>query len=183
MTTNNFKKPIIDGVIVVEGKSDTSKLKSLFEVDTIETDGYRCKKETIQTIKEIAKHKKIIIFTDPDLAGEKIRKLVANCLDSFDQCFINKQDMITGSKKIGVAEAKPESLQKALEERFSYDKKCQSLTWNEYVDLGFITNKNKRIYLCHKLKISYSNNKQLFKRLNMLNLTFQQIKQILNNEQ
>ncbi len=179
MVTN---KPIIDGVIVVEGKTDTAKLKSLFEVETIETDGYRCKKDVIKTIQAISQHKRIIVFTDPDLAGEKIRKIVCESLTCFDQCFISKQDMVAHAKKIGVAEAKPEALMKALSQRFTYQKDNQSLSWNDYVDLGFINNKSKRIYLCHQLHISYANNKQLFKRLNMLNLTFDQIKGLLKYE-
>lgn len=176
-------KPIIDAIVIVEGKTDTIKLKSLFEVETIETDGFRCRKEIINLIKNVAKHKKIIIFTDPDLVGEKIRKILCENLDEFDQCFITKKDMVKNSKKIGIAEAKPEALIEALKNSFTYNKFSKSISWEQYIDLELINNKAKRINLCKRLKISYSNNKQLFKRLNMLNLSLNEIKKILNDNE
>ena len=39
-----------------------------------------------------------------------------------------------------------------------------------------MTSKEKRIALCEKLNISYSNGKQLLKRLNMFGVTLEEIK-------
>ena len=48
----NNHKPTINAVVIVEGKTDTNKLKKLFDVQTIETNGLNLKKETIDFIVE-----------------------------------------------------------------------------------------------------------------------------------
>ena len=37
-------------VIIVEGKNDTRRLQMFFNVDTIETDGYRLRPETLDLL-------------------------------------------------------------------------------------------------------------------------------------
>ena len=44
---------MIKEVIVVEGVNDTKRLKSFFDVETIETHGLGLKKDTIELIKKI----------------------------------------------------------------------------------------------------------------------------------
>ena len=66
----------IKQIIVVEGKNDTNVLKSYFDCDTIETHGTHLGKEILAQI-ALAKEKRgIIIFTDPDYPGEKIRSTI-----------------------------------------------------------------------------------------------------------
>ena len=59
--------------IVVEGKNDTNVLQSYFECDTIETHGTHLSKDTLKQIEIAANTRGVIIFTDPDFPGEKIR--------------------------------------------------------------------------------------------------------------
>ncbi len=175
-------KPFIHGVVVVEGKTDTDKLRSLFELETLETHGYQCSSQMIKTLQTLAKHQPIIILTDPDQPGNYIRSIVSQALDQFSQCYITKQDMQPGSKKLGVAEAKPEVLVQVLTPYISDHKPHPSLTWNQYLELGLVSHKAKRFHLCKSLNIAYSNNKQLFKRLNLLQLTTQEIQELMDYE-
>ena len=46
-------KKQIQEVVVVEGKTDTNKLKSLFHVDTIETNGSEISIQTLGLIKKV----------------------------------------------------------------------------------------------------------------------------------
>jgi ribonuclease M5 len=107
------EKRIIDGIVVVEGKTDTAKLQKLFEVQTIETGGSRLSKKTIELIKNAAKNNKIILLLDPDGPGESIRRKIEQILPGFYNVHINKKD-IKNSKKIGIAEASDSSIIKAL---------------------------------------------------------------------
>ncbi|MDE5651471.1 MAG: ribonuclease M5 [Ureaplasma sp.] len=171
-------KQKIRQTIVVEGKSDLDKIKSLFNVDVITTNGSDINKEKLNLIKKINENNGVILFLDPDYAGEKIRKIITNELKTVKQCFIAPEDMIEGSKKIGIAEASNEAIINALNKVIEFDKCKSSLSLNEYNSLR-IDNKNKRINICKSLNISYCNNKQLFKRLNMMGIKKSQLESIL----
>lgn len=64
----------IEEVIVVEGRDDVINLKRFVEAEIIATHGYGITEETIDKIRTANRRKGIIILTDPDFAGEKIRK-------------------------------------------------------------------------------------------------------------
>ena len=63
----------IKEIIVVEGKDDTTAIKRAVNADTIETNGSAVNDETIEKIKLAQTTRGVIIFTDPDFPGEKIR--------------------------------------------------------------------------------------------------------------
>ena len=66
----------IKEVIVVEGKNDTLKIKQAVDADTIETNGSAINEETIDMIRHAQRKRGVIIFTNPDYPGEKIRKTI-----------------------------------------------------------------------------------------------------------
>lgn len=167
-------KKRIKEIVVVEGKTDTAKLKQLFDVNTIETNGLSLSQKTINDIKILSKENGLIFFLDPDGPGEKIRKKLIEHFPQSKNCFISKDDIAKTSKKIGVAEANNLAIIKAFENVVTFNTNNNSLSWEEYLNLD-LDNVIKRKNLCSKLNISYCNNKQLFKRINMLNLTYSQI--------
>lgn len=174
-----IEKEKISEIVIVEGKTDSNKLKSIFNVNTLETNGLALSKRKLNEIISISKERGIILFLDPDGPGEKIRKKIMDHIPEAKQCFIKKSDIKKG-KKIGVAEASVESIVNAFKNVSKFSKLNNSLSWNEYIDLD-LSSKAIRAYLCSKLNISYCNNKQLFKRLNMLNLKFDDVKNIIKN--
>jgi ribonuclease M5 len=107
----------------VEGKTDSQRLKTLFNVQTIETNGSALNSNTINLIKQASLTKKIVLFLDPDGPGEMIRKKLVNQLKHFEQTFIKKSDM-KSKKKIGVAEA----IIKALKNVIGFDTNLNSLS-------------------------------------------------------
>ncbi len=175
-------KPTIDGVVIVEGKTDTAKLSRLFNIETVETNGLNLKPETINFIKELSKTKEIILFLDPDGPGEKIRKKLVDELDQTVNVFIDKKDInFDNNSKIGVAEAYDQAIINAFKNYVIFSKEePQSLSWEEYLSLELNT-QLKRKQLCDKLHISLCNNKQLYKRLNMMGLTYQALIKVVNN--
>lgn len=160
----------IKEIIVVEGKSDTALLKELFEVDTIETHGLALDKKTIELIKEANKTRGIIVLTDPDFPGKKIRDQIQTVIPNCKHAFVSKKDA-TGKKKLGIAEANKEAVVLALENMVSFDVDNQSITWHEFIDLDIIGNKQRRLLVYDLFNLGYGNVKTLFKRLNMVGIS------------
>ncbi len=174
------KKQIIKQIIVVEGKTDSNHLKRLFDVETIETNGSALNKKTIELIKKASQKNGVILFLDPDFSGELLRKKIIQHLDNnYSEAFIIKKNWNT--KKIGVNEATDEEIVNAIlrSATFTY-KKNNSIDLYSYTTLN-LNSFDKRKKICDKLNIPYSNNKQLFKRLNMLNINYEQLKELIND--
>lgn len=168
----------IDGIVVVEGKTDTQKLKSIFDVQTIETNGSALDQNTINLIKQASVNHKIYLLLDPDGPGEKIRKKLTNELKSAINVFITKNDLKKNTKKIGIAEATNEAIINAFKYCIIFNRDNNSLKWSEYEILN-LNSKLKRNFLCNKLKISECNHKTLFKRLNMMNIDYKKLQKII----
>lgn len=68
----------VDKAIIVEGKYDKIKLSSILDAVIIETDGFAIfkDKEKQKLIRNLAKTKGIVILTDSDSAGFKIRSFI-----------------------------------------------------------------------------------------------------------
>ena len=160
----------IKEIIVVEGKSDTALLKELFEVDTIETHGLALDKKTLELIKEANKTRGVIVLTDPDFPGKKIRDQIQTVVPNCKHAFVSKKDA-TGKKKLGIAEANKEAVVLALENMVSFDVDNQSITWHEFIDLDIIGNKQRRLLEYDLFNLGYGNVKTLFKRLNMVGIS------------
>lgn len=72
----------ISQVIIVEGKYDQIRLSSIVDALIITTDGFRIfkNKEKRELIKTVGEKKGVIIFTDSDAAGFKIRAFLTSVL-------------------------------------------------------------------------------------------------------
>ena len=77
-----MEKKRIDLPIIVEGKYDKIKIKSLFEACVITTEGFGVFKnsEKLALIKRLAEKSKIIVITDSDGAGKLIRSHVTSAI-------------------------------------------------------------------------------------------------------
>lgn len=67
--------------VIVEGKYDKIKLSSIIDTLIITTDGFSVfkNKEKIALIKELAEKNGVIVLTDSDSAGFKIRNYIKGC--------------------------------------------------------------------------------------------------------
>lgn len=173
-------KKKIKEVIVVEGKTDTAIIQKLFDADTIETHGLALTEETLDFIEEMNKTKGVILLTDPDYPGMKIRNMIMKRIPHVKQAFVDKKDAI-GKRKLGIAEAREEAIIQALENVVSFSKESQSITWEEFISLDIIGNKEKRLLIYDLFHLGYGNAKTLFKRLNMAGITKEDILEQLKN--
>ena len=172
---------MIKEVIVVEGKNDTKRLKEFFDVETIETHGLGLNKETIEYIKKINEKRGIILFLDPDTPGEKIRNRLNNEIPGLKNAFVMKEDAKT-KKKVGIEHASKEILKEALDNLISYKDFEESITKEEYYRLGLngLSDSGiKRDKISRYYHLGKCNSKTMYKRLNMLGITFKDIENIL----
>ena len=172
---------MIKEVIVVEGKNDSKRLKEFFDCETIETHGLGLNKNTLELIKEINDRLGVILFLDPDTPGEKIRKRINDAIPNLKNAFILKEDART-KKKVGVEHASKEVLEEALLNVVSYIDKKESLSYEEFIDLGLSglkQSQTKRDIVSKKFHIGKCNSKTMFKRLNLLQVKKQDIEKIL----
>ena len=113
---------MIKEVLVVEGKMDVVAIDKAVEADCIITEGFNLKPQALKNIEQAYKKRGIIIMTDPDSAGERIRKFLAKRFPDAKHAFVPKEDA-TANDDIGIEQASPEAIRTALE-------KVRTLDWN-----------------------------------------------------
>ena len=172
----------IEEVIVVEGKTDTAILKRLLDVDTIETNGLNMSDETLELIVKTNDTRGVIVLTDPDYPGMKIRDRIQKATDC-KHAFVAKSDAIgsyRGKTKVGIAQTRQEAIIDALENIVTFTENQESISWHEFLSLDIVGNKQRRLQVFHHFNLGYGNVKTLFKRLNMLGITLEMVKEILD---
>lgn len=185
-----LEKPFFGGkmkikeIIVVEGKDDTTAIKRAVEADTIETNGSAVNSETIEKVKLAQQTRGVIIFTDPDFPGEKIRKIITDKVPGCKHAFLEKEKAIAKNNKgLGVEHATPEVIREALKNALLMQEEIEELiSQGDLIDAGLIGgegSKERRIKLGKLLKIGYANGKQLHKRLMMFQISRQEFSKAL----
>ncbi|WP_462410007.1 ribonuclease M5 [Neobacillus sp. Marseille-QA0830] len=170
--------------IVVEGKDDTTAIRRAVDADTIETNGSAVNQATIEKIKRAQATRGVIIFTDPDYPGEKIRKTIAQSVPGCKHAFITKEKALAKRNRgVGVEHASPEDIREALKDAQTMQEGLtEEITQEDLVTAGLIGGagaKERRIRLGELLKIGYTNGKQLHKRLMMFQISKQEFAKAL----
>ncbi|WP_442597350.1 ribonuclease M5 [Neobacillus sp. D3-1R] len=166
----------IKEIIVVEGKDDTVAIQRSVNADTIETNGSAINAQTINKIKLAQETRGVIIFTDPDYPGEKIRHTISEQVPGCKHAFLPKGEALhKRGKGVGVEHASPDSIRKALQEaHMMQDVLVEQITKDELIQAGLIggpRSQARRERLGELLKIGYTNGKQLQKRLLMFQIS------------
>lgn len=180
-----MEKEAIQEIIVVEGRDDTRRLKEIFTVDTIETIGSAINEEILKKIQLAQEVRGVIVFTDPDFAGEKIRKIIMQEIPEAKHAFLTRKEG-AGSKKyasLGVEHASDEAIKRALKNVVTpLETPLSSISFKELQELGLIMGdhaKKRRETLGEILGIGYTNGKQLQKRLAMFNISKEELVEAL----
>lgn len=172
-------------VIVVEGKNDTNVLQSYLDCDTIETHGSNVTQKTLELIAQANELRGVIVFTDPDVPGEKIRGKVNAYVKNCKNAFIAK-DKAKTAKKVGVEHASKKDVLEALSHLMTYDENIEeTLSREDFIDLGLQGEQNSsklREKIGKELFIGKPNAKTLYKRLNMLQLHYEDILKIIKEK-
>ncbi|MBF0779627.1 MULTISPECIES: ribonuclease M5 [unclassified Granulicatella] len=171
-------------IIVVEGRDDTRRLREIFpNIQTIETKGSALDEETLQLIEKAHKHAQVIVLTDPDYPGERIRQLITQRIPTIQHAFLTVEEALPPKSKgsLGVEHASETAIKRALSQVKTvqeYTKTDASITQSFLVRYSLVGGANSKCYrdaLSVKLGIGHVNGKQLEKRLNMFGLTKEQV--------
>lgn len=165
----------IQEIIVVEGKDDTTAIKRSVDADTIETNGSAISKETLEKIKLAQQTRGVIVFTDPDFPGQRIRQIISEHVPMCKHAFIPKEAAIQkNGKGVGVEHASSETIRSALKDAHLMNHEVtEEISQEDLIIAGLIGGegaKERREKLGKKLRIGYANGKQLYKRLMMFQI-------------
>ncbi len=164
-------------MIVVEGRDDTVAIQRAVDADTIETGGSAITIEKIKRIKKAQELRGVIVFTDPDYPGEKIRKTISQHVFGVKHAFITREEA-NKNGNIGVENARPEVIVKALNqaktEWLENESDNENIPWERLIEAGLIggeESKQRRMRIGKTLGIGYGNAKQFYKRLKMFQIS------------
>lgn len=174
-------------VLVVEGKNDKARILAIFpNLQVITTNGSEISEETLDMIEKLSKSNKIILFLDPDFPGERIRRKILERVPNCENVYINKQKAIDERKhKVGVEHASVDDIKEALTHRISFSSKENNLNMSDLYGLGLLGQTDsslKRSFLAEKLHIGSPNGKTLLNRLNFLQMTYDEVEEIINEK-
>ena len=176
----NLKKP----VIVVEGQSDVNKLRLLVDAEFVITNGSEVSRETLNFIEKLAISHDIIILTDPDYPGQRIRNIINEAIPGCYNAYVDRSKSVKGHK-LGVAECDPDEIKRALKDMIKYQEINveNPLTVSDLVDLGLTGQKDsfeKRLKIAEYYHLGPVNTKSLIYKLNMLSVSLEELKGVLN---
>ncbi|MCD8916416.1 ribonuclease M5 [Staphylococcus simulans] len=176
----------INEFIVVEGRDDTERVKRAVECDTIETNGSAISWETLDVIRNAQETRGVIVLTDPDFPGDKIRNTIREHVPGVKHAYIDREKAKSRRGKIGVEHASVDAIKEALMYVSSpFEEGMESISKDVLIDLGLIVGadaRHKRAVLGRKLHIGHSNGKQLLKKLNAFGYTEQDVREALNED-
>jgi ribonuclease M5 len=159
---------VIQEIIVVEGKDDTAAVKRAVEAETIETGGSAIGPAVLRRIALAQERRGVIVFTDPDHAGERIRKIISAKVPGCKHAFL-PQELAEHKGDIGIENASPEAIRYALETvRTEYPDAAEGeVTWRDLMDAGLLVHPAaaaRRLAVGNALGIGYCNGKQFYRR-------------------
>ena len=168
----------IKEAIVVEGRDDTAVLRLVTDALIIETHGFGIKRETWELLEKAYNEKGLIILTDPDFAGEKIRCKIKERFPESKHSYMPRRKAVKNGD-IGIDNASPadvaESLMKVCTPVSS--KKVDEFTLQDMDRAGLsgkADSKEMRQQVGEILGIGYGNCNAFVKKLNSFGISREQ---------
>jgi len=174
-------------VVVVEGYHDLAKLKEIYSnIDVIITNGSEISPETLEELKKLNESRGLILFLDPDYQGERIRRIINDYVGETKHAFMKKSDCINKNKtKVGIEHADFEKIKQALDKIYVQNNNVKNLDIKDlyyYNLIGDKGSKELRRKVTESLGIGLCNGKTLLKKLNMFNITKEELESLLRGE-
>ena len=167
-------------VIVVEGKSDIQRIAQAVEADCIATEGFTLRKGVIDMIRVAYEKRGIIILTDPDTAGERIRRVLTKKFPNAQHAFVPRDEAFANDD-IGIEQASPESIRRALSTLHVESLESSKVDLVRHGLSGMPDSAARRAVIGAKLGIGYGNGKQFLYRLNHYGITRDAYEEAVNS--
>ena len=182
----------IKEIIVVEGLHDKQAVDQAVKADVWVVGGDRVAKELFQELKRAALNRGVIILTDPDGPGERIRQRIAQAVPECRHAFVSQSEARSrDGRRVGIEFASPRSIASALAEaRFSVSLRAQhpsadgspAFTVEDLQAFGLVHHPQaaaRRLKLGQTLRIGYANGRSFLHKLNALGVTREEWNQAL----
>ena len=129
----------IDQAIIVEGRDDVTAVSEAVNALIIPTHGFGITAETWGVIAKAYEEKGLIILTDPDHAGEEIRRKLTEKFPEAIQAYVARSEA-TAADDIGIENAKPETITEALKKALARAGKEAKAVQAEtiYADMSYL---------------------------------------------
>ncbi len=172
----------IKETVVVEGKDDKSAVLAAVDANVICTSGFGLNDDIISLIESAYKETGIVIFTDPDHAGRKIRERLTELFPDAKQAYLTRSQSYKKGD-IGIENALPEDILNALEAADASDRqKDIHISMEDLYALGLagdIRSAEKRERVGAVLGIGYANTKTFLKRLRYMGITRERLEEAI----
>lgn len=184
--TAGDEKIRISRAIIVEGRDDVDAVSKAADALIIPTHGFGIRQTTWEVMEKAYNEIGVIILTDPDHAGEAIRRRLTERFPEAVQCYMAREDA-EKADDIGIENARPEDIRAALERALMLHENAEGspdgagaagdaktpdqfteVTMQDLSDLGLAGGEGSaqlRNAVCRELGIGYCNAKMLQKRL------------------
>ena len=185
--------------IIVEGKDDVDAVSRAVDDLIIPTHGFGIRETTWEVMEKAYREIGVIILTDPDHAGEAIRRRLTERFPDAVQCYMAREEA-EKADDIGIENAKPEDIRAAIEKALELHGSAESsrkspaaegetaaVTMKDLAELGLAGADGAaelRNAVCRELGIGFCNAGMLLKRLkgfrigyDILDRTVRKIKQ------
>ena len=167
----------LDGILVVEGKEDSSYLSNYISSEIVVLNGFEMDKHTIYYLK----NKRVIALLDPDESGKQIRQKLNNLLDNVVNVEIDINKCTRGSKN-GIAECEINTIINVLSPYIKEkEDRTNAINESDLYSLELIGNRHKRSYVCEYFNLGKCNAKLLYKRLLLNNVKYEQLVEALKD--
>jgi ribonuclease M5 len=177
---------MIKEIIVVEGRDDEAAVKRAVDAETIATHGFGIRQETFTRIEKAYAERGIIIFTDPDHAGETIRKRLAERFPEGKHAFLPREEAMKDGD-VGIENATPASIIEALgKARPAILEKRTAFSFEDmllYGLAGINGAAERRDKLGKRLGIGYGNSKVFLNRLNQYGISREEFLKAAENSE
>lgn len=175
-------KTKINGIIVVEGKTDVAFLSQFIDAEFVITNGSEISKKTIEYLKNYRENRDIFVLTDPDSPGKRIRDVLDAEIPNLKHCFVAKEKSIKHNK-VGVAESTKDEVLNALKNYIVNTKDpVGTIKMSDLVKIGLTgseeSDKNRE-KVCEKFHLGFCNAKTFLKRVNNCGITLEEIEKSL----
>lgn len=165
---------MIREVIVVEGKRDVAAVKRAVAAECLTTEGFGLSERVIAKIGAAYRRNGIIILTDPDSAGERIRKKLAELFPEAKHAFVPREAACADGD-VGIEQASADAIRAALAKtRFREWQPGSVFSAGDLRAAGLAGSDaagRRRAAVGEVLGIGYANAKTFLRRLNNYGVT------------
>lgn len=178
-----------DKAIIVEGRDDVDAVSRACDALIIPTHGFGITERTWELMDKAYRELGVIILTDPDHAGEDIRRRLTERYPDAVQCYMAREDA-EKADDIGIENARPEDIRAAVERALELHEAVNSddpaapgpeyreVTMRDLSELGLTGSEGAsqlRNAVTRELGIGYCNAKSLITRLRSFRIGYEEL--------